>query len=91
VRAFAQRDELEQLRALVFASLGPCEPLMQRQHFVRVHPAGEAEELREVTDLPPRLERARANAANLCQAGARAHEPAGDLDERGLPRSIRSQ
>src|SRR5207302_5756822 len=91
VARFAQRDELEQSGALALAAAGGCEPLMQRQHLVRVHPAGEAKELGEISDLSPGFGRPRAVAANLCVAGARAHESASDLHERRLARAVRSE
>ena len=59
----AERDQLEQPRALGGAAARACEPLVQLEHLVGRVPAGEAEELGEVAERGARGARAGARAA----------------------------
>jgi hypothetical protein len=61
---------------------------VEREQLVGGVPAGEAEELGEVAEPPPGLERAGAGAVDLGRAPRRADEAAGDLDQRRLPGAV---
>ena len=64
---------------------------MEREHLVRRHPPGKAEELREVPERLPRGQRPGGRAGDLRAAPRRPNEPAGDLDQRGLARPVRAE
>src|SRR6185436_15100696 len=86
-----EADELEQLGALGGAAVRAGEPLVQLEHLVRGLPAGEPEQLREVAERGAGGGRPRGRAADLGAAARRPDEPAGDLDERRLPGSVRAE
>ena len=77
--------------ALGRAAPGAREPLVQREQLVRRVPAGEAEQLGEVADLPPRVERAGTRAADLGPAAGGPDEPAGDLDQCRFAGAVRAE
>jgi hypothetical protein len=64
---------------------------MEDEQLVRRVPAGKTEELGQVADLTPRLERARAGTADLGLSAGGPDEPAGDLDQRGLAGAVRPE
>ena len=64
---------------------------MQLEQLVGGHPAGEAEELREISERRPGLPRACPCTTHLRVPGRGPHQAARDLDERGLPGAVRPE
>src|SRR5439155_47350 len=64
---------------------------MQLEQLVGGHPAGEAEELREISERRPGLPRACPRTTHLGVPGRGPHQAARDLDERGLPGAVRPE
>src|SRR6185312_16468841 len=91
VTRLRQADELEELGAFGRAALRACESLVEDEQLVGAHPAGKAEELREVAERAACRRRPCRRAADLGRSFARPHEPAGDLDQRRLAGAVRPQ
>src|SRR5438128_10010187 len=64
---------------------------MQLEQLVGGHPAGEAEELREIAEPRPGLPRSCPRTTHLGVPGRGPHQAARDLDERGLPGAVRPE
>src|SRR6266498_717801 len=64
---------------------------MELQHLVRGIPAGEAEHLRQITEPTAGLGRPGCGTSYLGPPAARPNEPARDLDQRRLARTVGSE
>jgi hypothetical protein len=64
---------------------------MELEQLVGAHPAREAKELREVTESRACLPRSGPSTPDRGVAACRPHESARDLDQRRLPRPVRSE
>ena len=89
--ALGQADEVEELGALGLAAVRARQALMKCEELVGLVPPREAEELREIAERGACGRRPRRGARDLGRAGARAHEPAGDLHEGGLAGAVRAE
>ena len=91
VGGIGQRNELEQPLALGRAAARAAEPLVQLEHLVGGVPAGEAEELGQVTERGTGGARARPRTRHLGLPAPRSHEADEDLHERRLPGPVRAE
>ena len=70
---------------------GVRQALVKLEQLVGAEPVGKPEQLGQVADAAARLQRSRRRAEHLDLATGRAHQPAGDLHQRGLARPVGPQ
>ena len=90
-RASSRPTSSSSSRALGGAAVRAGEVLVERDQLVGGEPVGEAEQLGEVADRRSRGRRPGRGPLDLRAAARGAHEPAGDLRERGLAGAVRAE